>query len=222
MGDKSFCESICAAITSPYFPVDLREVPSTCIFYTLESGDGLCWHPGVPAPRIERAGASIAQGRRAVQPGEVRISFLHTVAHPRNGCLLSRIEYGGRSLVYATDVEDPLAGDRRLIGFARGADVLIHDAQYTQQDYATSKRGFGHSTPQMAAAVARAAGVKQLVLFHHDPAYDDALLERVLGEAQGEFSNTMLACEGLELSLPRASAKVPAFKHGDEAPPVRA
>ena len=197
MGDKSFDEALCRAITSPYFPVDLREAPAACEFYTLGTGDELCWHPGEAAPTVERA----TMAGEAESTEEVRVSFLHSQVHPTSGCLVSRITYGGHSLVFATDVEDPLANDRQLIEFARGADVLIHDAQYTEDAYAASKRGFGHSTPQMATAVARAAGVKQLILFHHDPEYDDALLEQVEQVARGEFPGILLAREGLEVSL---------------------
>lgn len=87
-----------------------------------------------------------------------------------------------------------------MIAFAKGADLLIHDAQYSEDDY-VSKRGFGHSTPHMATEVARAAGVKRLLLFHHDPEHDDRALEQLQDEAQRTFPDTGLAYEGLEVSL---------------------
>jgi ribonuclease BN (tRNA processing enzyme) len=199
MGGRPFDEVLCQAITSPYFPVDLREAPATCEFFTLETGDEMCWYPGESEPTVEHA--RFNGKTESARAEEVRVSFLHSQVHPTSGCLVSRIEYGGRSLVFATDVENPLRNDQQLIEFARGADVLIHDAQYTEDAYTMSKRGFGHSTPQMATAVARAAGVKQLILFHHDPEYDDALLEQAVQVAQGEFSGILLAREGQELSL---------------------
>lgn len=199
MGGRPFDEVLCQAITSPYFPVDLREAPAACQFYTLETGDEMCWHAGESAPTVERA--RFDGKTESARSEGVRVSFLHSQVHPTSGCLVSRIAYGGQSLVFATDVENPLHNDRQLIEFARGADVLIHDAQYTEDAYTASKRGFGHSTPQMATAVARAAGVKQLILFHHDPEYDDALLEQVAQAARGEFPGILLAREGLELSL---------------------
>lgn len=199
MDNRAFDEVLCQAITSPYFPVDLRAAPATCVFYTLETGDEMRWHAGGSIPTVKRA-----QLDGKVEPArseEVRVSFLHSQVHPTAGCLISRVEYGGRSLVFATDVEDPLGNDQHLIDFARGADVLIHDAQYTEDAYVASKRGFGHSTPQMATAVARAAEVKRLILFHHDPESDDAMLERVEQVAQEAFPGLTLAREGLELSL---------------------
>jgi ribonuclease BN (tRNA processing enzyme) len=202
MAGKSFTETLYAAMTAPYFPVDLREVPSTCQFYTLEPGDYLQWHAGMAPPHVQRAqfNGGTPEGM-ALSPGDVRITFLHSAAHPLHGCLVSRIEYGGRSLVYATDVEEELGDNQQLAHFARGADILIHDAQYREEDYVSSKRGFGHSTPHMATAMARAAGVKRLLLFHHDPEYDDAALEQLQDTAQREFPETSLAFEGLEISL---------------------
>ena len=202
MGGKSFKELICQAITSPYFPVELREAPATCRFYTLAYGDYLEWHPDDLSPRLQNS--QLKSEAAEVQPlisGDVRVTFLHSSAHPRDGCLISRIEYAGRSLVFATDVEGPPAGDQALIRFARGADILIHDAQYREQEYLDSKHGFGHSTLGMATTVARAAGVKRLILFHHDPEYDDSVLEHLQQVAQREFPATTLAVEGLDVSL---------------------
>ncbi len=189
-------------MASPYFPVDLRDVPSTCQFYTLEPGDYFQWRPGVATPQLQHAclNGEGTDGKLPVSGG-VCVTFLHTAAHPRNGCLVSRIEYAGRSLVYATDVEEGPISDEQVIRFASGADLLIHDAQYGEEEYRASKRGFGHSTPRMATDVARAANVKRLLLFHHDPEHDDAVLEQLQGVAQQEFAETGLAFEGLELSL---------------------
>lgn len=199
LAGKSIAETLCGAITSPYFPVDLREAPATCAFYTLEPGDYLLWHAGDAQPHLHTERLNGAS--RQSSSDDVRVSFLHTAAHPRNGCLISRIEYRGHSLVYATDVEWGEADNQQLIRFAAGADVLIHDAQYSEEDYLAAKHGFGHSTPHMATEVARAAGVKRLLLFHHDPEHDDRVLEQLEGTAQRAFSATNLAFEGLEVPL---------------------
>ena len=120
------------------------------------------------------------------------------------GVFIYRIEYGGRSMVYATDTEGYIGGDQRLIQFARGADLLVHDAQYTEAEYTSdsaSKQGWGHSTWPMAVAVARAAGVKQLALFHHDPLHSDDMLEQLEKQAQASFAQTFLAREGMTVEL---------------------
>ncbi|HEY7348858.1 MAG TPA: MBL fold metallo-hydrolase [Ktedonobacterales bacterium] len=202
LAGKSFSDTLCGAITSPYFPVDLCDVPSTCQFYTLEPGDYFQWRPDDSQPQLR--GGQLNGAGKPLAGDEVRVTFLHTPAHPRNGCLISRIEYKGRSVVYATDVEWGQAGNQSLIHFAEGADLLIHDAQYSEEDYLASKRGFGHSTPRMATEVARAAGVKRLLLFHHDPEHDDALLEQLQRDAQRDFPATSLAFEGLEAPIIQA------------------
>ena len=124
-----------------------------------------------------------------------------------------RIEHGGCVLVYIPDHEPysrhfprwgikgdglrqlgkaPLSwdrdafvhgGDRRLIDFVEGADLLIQDAQYLQPEY-ESHLGFGHGSVDYALGIAVAARVKQLVLFHHDLAHDDALLAAIEEECQ--------------------------------------
>ena len=121
--------------------------------------------------------------------------------HP-NKSFAFRIEYGGKSMVYASDTEGVEGGDTSLIEFAKDCDLLIHDAQYTQEEYiGMPKQGWGHSTPEMAIEVAHKANVKQLVLFHHDPHHGDAKLDEVEAEAQKLFANTVVAYEGLTVRL---------------------
>src|SRR3989441_6231490 len=74
-------------------------------------------------------------------------------------------------------------GDERHIAFMRGADLVIHDAQYTEEEY-RDKVGWGHSPLEYAVDVALAAGARRLVLFHHDPQHDDAAMERMESEAR--------------------------------------
>jgi ribonuclease BN (tRNA processing enzyme) len=99
-----------------------------------------------------------------------------------------------------------------LVQFARGADVLIHDAQYGEEHYRgqlagfPSTQGYGHSTVTMACEVAAAAGVEKLVLFHHDPAYEDGVIDEIEREAQTRFENTIAAYEGLEIALASSGA----------------
>jgi ribonuclease BN (tRNA processing enzyme) len=87
---------------------------------------------------------------------------------------------------------------------ARNADVLIYDATYTEEEYsspASSRVGWGHSTWQEAVKVARAANVKKLVIFHHDPVHNDDFLDRLGEEAVQEFPETLMAREGLSIQL---------------------
>ena len=101
-----------------------------------------------------------------------------------------RIEGGGRKLAYMPDHEPALGADsfpgapEWTSGFelAQGVDVLIHDAQYTDETYAP-RVGWGHSTIDHAIDFARMAGVKHLVPFHHDPAATDLDIDRVMADA---------------------------------------
>ncbi len=109
-----------------------------------------------------------------------------------------RLEHAGQAIVYATDTEHFACVDPTLKKLAAGADILIYDAQYTPDEY-PSKVGWGHSTWQAGAELARAAGVAQLVLFHHDPARTDAQLAALESDARAALSGTVAAREGLVL-----------------------
>jgi ribonuclease BN (tRNA processing enzyme) len=109
--------------------------------------------------------------------------------------------------VYATDTEGYVGMDRKLVAFARDADVLIHDAQYSDEHYGgqlagfPSTQGYGHSTVTMAAEVAAAAETGELILFHHDPAYTDDMVAAQEAAAQKLFPDSRAAHEGLEIKL---------------------
>jgi len=115
--------------------------------------------------------------------------------HPQ-GASGYRIEQDGAVIVHASDAEhgNPQM-DRILREHAQNADILIIDAQYTPEEY-ESKRGWGHSTWLEAAQIARDCGVKQLVLFHHDPAHDDGAVDAIVANARRHFENTVAAKEG--------------------------
>jgi ribonuclease BN (tRNA processing enzyme) len=118
--------------------------------------------------------------------------------------MLYRVNFGGKSVVYATDVEQKDGGYPEIIEFARGADLLIHDAQYRQDEYlsaARSKKGWGHSTIEMAAEVAKKAGVRRLALFHHEPSHDDKTMRVIEREGKRLFPQSLVAHERLEILL---------------------
>jgi phosphoribosyl 1,2-cyclic phosphodiesterase len=124
--------------------------------------------------------------------------------HP-DGVLSYRIEAGGTSIVFATDVEHGDGIDDRLCKLSDNVDLLIHDAQYTQDEYegrrGPSRRGWGHSKWTDAATVARRAGVDRLALFHHDPTRGDDALERLEADARQMFSRSFAAREGMPVAL---------------------
>jgi phosphoribosyl 1,2-cyclic phosphodiesterase len=191
-----FSDLIRQMIAPPYFPLGLDDLPSTPCFHPLDREGMIWWQPGLKDPVL-------ATHQQAAPPeGAPRIGYWHSRAHPRDGALVYRIEWQGRSLVFATDIEGG-ADDEMLARFAYKADILIHDAQYSEVDYlgAAPKRGYGHSTPQMAARLAASARVGQLLIFHHDPTYDDAQVAAREQEACRLFPHTRAAFEGLTIHL---------------------
>jgi ribonuclease BN (tRNA processing enzyme) len=117
--------------------------------------------------------------------------------HPKDGSFNYRLDCGNHSLVFATDVEQYAGSDQRLISFAQGCDVLVHDSQYSLEQY-LQFQGYGHSNYEMACETALKAKAKKLLLFHHDPNNDDAILETIEGNAKAIFKGAELAHEGWE------------------------
>jgi len=158
---------------APYFPVNLADVSARMRFEQMKSD--------------------------RVKLGEVSVESF-PLNHPQ-GAYGYRIEAGGKSIVYATDLEhgDPQL-DRVLRDYASGADVLIYDAQYNDEEYATH-RGWGHSTWREATQVARDAGVGRLFLIYFDPAHADADVAESERRARVEFDGASAAREGLVTTL---------------------
>ena len=135
-----------------------------------------------------------------------------------------RINWRGRSIVYATDTEGYAGVDRRLVQFAREADLLIHDAQYLEEHYRgqlvgfPSTQGYGHSTAGMACEVAASAQVGQLVLFHHDPSYTDRVIYKLETEARKKFAKVLASYEGLEIVI-QPEAKISSQLQQEQAKP---
>jgi phosphoribosyl 1,2-cyclic phosphodiesterase len=163
----------------PLFPIHLSEVPANCTFHDAREGT---W----------RIGGATLHSQAILHPGA-------TVGY--------RIESDGSALTYLTDHEPALGADLEaaspdwISGFAlaSGADVLIHDCQYTPAEY-EHRVGFGHSSTDHVATFARRSGIERLVLFHHDPMHGDDQLEsmrlQVLERWGVDPSRCAIAAEG--------------------------
>jgi ribonuclease BN (tRNA processing enzyme) len=176
------------------FPVTLSELPSTRHYYEIGEGKVIYFfEDGFKIYHVSEA--------EDVTGWQGRISCRRFYTHPKSGSYTYKIESSaGKSIVFATDVEGFVGSDQRLLKFAQGADILIHDAQYTLQEYEIFQ-GFGHSTYEMACKVAKEANVKKLLLFHHDPKHDDKVLKEIEDNAQKLFSETYMANEDMDFKL---------------------
>lgn len=115
--------------------------------------------------------------------------------HP-GGCLAWRVDCDGQSFVYLSDHEHGKADvDKALVKFAEGADLMVYDAMYTDAEY-ENRKGFGHSTWREACKVAKSAGVKELLLFHHAPERTDQALETIEAKAHQLFPGASAARDG--------------------------
>jgi phosphoribosyl 1,2-cyclic phosphodiesterase len=112
-----------------------------------------------------------------------------------------RVDFGGRAACYVTDTEQrPDGPDRAILDLIDGADLLIYDCTYTDEEYPRHV-GWSHSTWQEGMRLAEAAGVRRFAIFHHDPSHDDAFMDRVAAEAVAARPGTVVARDGLELAL---------------------
>ena len=124
-----------------------------------------------------------------------------------------RVELDGLVVAYVSDHQQPGPGEpiaASVLELCDGADLVIHDAQYEPHEFA-QKADWGHCTVEFAVRVAAEAGAKRLALFHHDPSHGDAVIDRLVAEAQGFARGTSVievigAAEGTTVSLSPAGS----------------
>ncbi len=198
--DENLSDELAVLLFGKSFPLDLGDIAGNLNICNIGENEGIILRHGEEPTmkRIETDEDAIPQG------DDVLITSYRSYAHPQEGVTVYKIAYKDKALVYATDKESYLGGDKKLCNFARGCDLLIHDAQYTTEDYLNSfspKQGYGHSTFDMALECQRQVDAKQLVFFHFDPAYDDNRLNNIKEHYSGISDKATLAHEGLEIEL---------------------
>ena len=196
--DRTLEGSLSGQMQHTYFPVQLNEL------------------------RADIAFEEVAEERFRVGSYRVTSQLInHTTA-----TVGYRVQAGSITVAYVTDHEpfwwEAVAkgphrfahpGEERHVAFVQGVDVLIHDAQYSDDEY-PSKRGWGHSTIEYAVDLAVRAGVKKLVLFHHDPTHSDAWIRTHLtrarrrAAAQRSDVEIVAAAEGDQLELVSEAAPI--------------
>ena len=179
---RSLSDRISQYLSPPLFPVRLAEVPAQVRLHDTPSEPWTLGSATIKAQQIIHRGPTVGY----------------------------RIEDGGRSLAYLTDHEPALAVDLATadpgwvsgVEVAAGADVLIHDCQYTEEEY-PDRAGFGHSSTQHVAEFARLAAARRLLLFHHDPNHTDDQLESLCERVRELWTDGSvdLAREGYEIDF---------------------
>lgn len=173
-------------------------------------------HPNFPVP-LQIMGAELKfcdiEVGEKVNIGEVEITNA-MLNHPGEA-IGYRVSYRGHAAAYISDTEHfPDRLDDNVLRLAHNADVMIYDCTYTDDEYHSqrfSKVGWGHSTWQEAVKLAKAANVKQLVIFHHDPTHTDDFMDDIVLQTAAALPSSIVAREGMVLDLIKADSAVAAM-----------
>ena len=179
------------------FPLDLGDIACKLDIHNLSDECGILLKTN-EKPQI------ITDPKFEPSQNDVWITFYKSYVHPQDGVMIYKITYGGKSVVYATDKECYFGGDKKFVQFAKNCDLLIHDTQYTSEDYlnpSSPKQGYGHSTYDMAIEVMKQTNAKTLACFHYDPGYDDEKLNRIKEYYTTTYPNVKLPYEGYETEV---------------------
>ncbi len=214
--NTSLPEVLSGQMEYTYFPVELAQLGAKIVYEDLSEGTRDLEGVRVSAQLLNHP--AIALGYRVEADG---VSVLYLCDHEpywepvwHSNAEPGRIE----SILHE--------GDRRHALFMKGADVVIHDAQYTTEEY-PSRKNWGHSTWSYCTQIAAAAGVKRLILTHHDPTHDDAFLRDIeqkaqaLAESMGSAMKVSCAREGLEQAIARQDTAASGFAAVQPANPSR-
>jgi phosphoribosyl 1,2-cyclic phosphodiesterase len=182
LGRNSLRQVLEAQLASPYFPVDVSNMRASRVFREVSGGEK--WD---------------------IEGTHVTTAWLN---HPQD-CLAYRLDMPAGSVVYATDTEPGVPErDQSVRELAHGADVLIYDAQYSPEQLASTRKGWGHSSWLEGVKIARESKVRNLVLFHHDPDSSSRVIDGFLSAARQEFPSTWAAMEGMSMTLSERGVSV--------------
>ena len=166
-----------------FFPVSFQEMPATKKFVIMKSN--------------------------ALKIGDVLIKTMKT-KHPGDAYAI-KISSFGKSFIYSSDAEisiDEYENLGKYINFIKGGNVLAFDTQYTLEEFLIKKIDWGHSSANTAIDIAGKSGIEKLILFHHDPSYDDEKLRTLYMKAENyknmvKYQNLelIMAYEGLEIEI---------------------
>jgi len=170
---KLVLDAVSGIMASPYFPVDMSNLPCGRNFISLNEGT-----------------LSVANTTIDVLP----------LNHPQ-GSLGFRLMHHGKTLTYCTDVELGVEwSDTNVRKLAHEADLFIVDSQYTPEEL-PAHRGWGHSSWKQGVEIGNEANAAQLALFHYNPNHEDAAIEQMLENAKKGHPNVIATWEGLEVTI---------------------
>lgn len=171
--DVSLKQILVKMMSPPLFPVPIDAYQAKTSFEQFDCGDS-----------FELAGGIQVETRPLNHPG---------------GACGYRLRYGDVVIAYVTDTEhEPGKDCPNALALMEGANAVIYDATFTDEEF-DSHRGWGHSTWREGNRLANLAGAETLILFHHDPTHDDAVMDRIAVEASEDRAGTIMAREGLTL-----------------------
>jgi ribonuclease BN (tRNA processing enzyme) len=183
-------------MSQPQYPIEYKDLKSVRKHHVISDGGTVYIDAdGKASPELPQNAAYKVQAMQAFAP-----------AHPQQGAIYYRISDldTGVSVACIWDIESRYGGDQRVIAFAKDALVMIHDTQYTDDEYQSEKmvvQGFGHSTYSMAVDNAVKAGVKRLIPFHYNPAHTDQKLDEIMASIESKGLEITPSQEGLQIIL---------------------
>jgi phosphoribosyl 1,2-cyclic phosphodiesterase len=167
--------ALAAQMDSPMFPVPLSTMKAKLRFDDFEAGDKFLLYSDV----------------------SVRTAPLN---HPNNATAY-RIDCGGKSVCYVTDTEHvPGELDDNILGLIEGADMVIYDSTYTEEEY-PKHMGWGHSTWNEGVKLCQAASAGKMAIFHHEPDHDDEFMGKLEKEAKEYWDGSFAAMDGMVVNL---------------------
>ena len=176
LGGESAEAALGRLFSPPLFPISLTQLPARFEHHGFSAGDRLGFADGSSAETLP-------------------------LNHP-GGATGYRFNFRGRSICYISDIEhtDPWPPPE-LTRFVQGADLMVYDGMFSETEYLRCQ-GWGHSTWQKGVALALAADVEHLAVFHLHPQHDDSHLHEIEAEVRAAMPGAFLAREGSALSFP--------------------
>jgi ribonuclease BN (tRNA processing enzyme) len=183
----------------PTFPIEYKDLKSKRTHYEIKDEEVLS------LTRDSRIKSGTDKNAAFI----IQVMQSYAPSHPQQGALYYRVTEPdtGRSAACIWDCESKIGGDKAVINFSRGCDVMVHDTQYTTEEYISDRtivQGFGHSTYEMAIENAQLAGIKDMLLCtHYNMRHDDAFLDRIQARLDHEPLpfRVQLAREGVPVEV---------------------